>query len=40
MFAAYTEFSSLPWRADAEPKVKEFVYIAFDTPRPTCTPRA
>jgi alkylhydroperoxidase/carboxymuconolactone decarboxylase family protein YurZ len=32
MFAAYTEFSSLPWRAGRlEPKVKEFIYIAFDT---------
>ncbi|EXG81632.1 carboxymuconolactone decarboxylase family protein [Cryptosporangium arvum] len=32
MFAAYTEFSSLPWRSGTlEPKVKEFVYIAFDT---------
>ncbi|MEU7873752.1 carboxymuconolactone decarboxylase family protein [Dactylosporangium sp. NPDC049140] len=32
MFAAYTEFSSVPWRTGVlEPKVKEFVYIAFDT---------
>ena len=32
MFAAYTEFSSVPWRSGTlEPKVKEFVYIAFDT---------
>lgn len=32
MFAAYTEFSSVPWRTGTlEPKVKEFVYIAFDT---------
>ena len=31
-FAAYTEFSSVPWRTGSlEPKVKEFVYIAFDT---------
>ena len=31
-FAAYTEFSSVPWRTGTlEPKVKEFVYIAFDT---------
>jgi len=32
MFAAYTEFSSVPWRSGTlEPKVKEFIYIAFDT---------
>jgi alkylhydroperoxidase/carboxymuconolactone decarboxylase family protein YurZ len=32
MFAAYTDFSSVPWRTGTlEPKVKEFVYIAFDT---------
>ena len=32
MFAAYTEFSSVPWRSGTlDPKVKEFVYIAFDT---------
>ena len=32
MFAAYTEFSSVPWRnGTLEPKVKEFIYIAFDT---------
>lgn len=32
IFAAYTEFSSVPWRAGTlEPKVKEFIYIAFDT---------
>jgi alkylhydroperoxidase/carboxymuconolactone decarboxylase family protein YurZ len=32
LFAAYTEFSSVPWRSGTlEPKVKEFVYIAFDT---------
>jgi alkylhydroperoxidase/carboxymuconolactone decarboxylase family protein YurZ len=32
MFAAYTTFSSVPWRTGVlEPKVKEFVYIAFDT---------
>ncbi|MFI5913277.1 carboxymuconolactone decarboxylase family protein [Dactylosporangium sp. NPDC051541] len=32
MFAAYTEFSSVPWRSGPlEPKVKEFIYIAFDT---------
>ncbi|MEV5412695.1 carboxymuconolactone decarboxylase family protein [Thermopolyspora sp. NPDC052614] len=31
-FAAYTEFSSVPWRTGTlEPKVKELVYIAFDT---------
>ncbi len=31
-FAAYTEFSSVPWRQGSlSPKVKEFVYIAFDT---------
>ncbi|HEX3615885.1 MAG TPA: carboxymuconolactone decarboxylase family protein [Solirubrobacteraceae bacterium] len=30
-FEAYTEFSSLPWRSGVlEPKVKEFMYIAFD----------
>ena len=32
LFAAYTEFSSVPWRTGTlEPKVKEFIYIAFDT---------
>ena len=32
LFAAYTEFSSVPWRTGTlAPKVKEFVYIAFDT---------
>jgi AhpD family alkylhydroperoxidase len=32
LFAAYTEFSSVPWRSGPlSPKVKEFVYIAFDT---------
>lgn len=32
IFAAYTEFSSVPWRSGTlEPKVKEFIYIAFDT---------
>lgn len=32
LFAAYTEFSSVPWRhGTLEPKIKEFVYIAFDT---------
>lgn len=32
LLAAYTEFSSVPWRTGPlEPKVKEFVYIAFDT---------
>jgi alkylhydroperoxidase/carboxymuconolactone decarboxylase family protein YurZ len=32
MFDAYTEFSSVPWRTGTlEPKVKEFIYIAFDT---------
>jgi alkylhydroperoxidase/carboxymuconolactone decarboxylase family protein YurZ len=32
IFEAYTEFSSVPWRTGTlEPKVKEFVYIAFDT---------
>lgn len=32
LFAAYTNFSSVPWRSGTlEPKVKEFVYIAFDT---------
>lgn len=31
-FEAYTEFSSVPWVAGPlEPKVKEFIYIAFDT---------
>jgi alkylhydroperoxidase/carboxymuconolactone decarboxylase family protein YurZ len=30
-FEAYTDFSSLPWRSGVlEPKVKEFMYIAFD----------
>jgi alkylhydroperoxidase/carboxymuconolactone decarboxylase family protein YurZ len=32
LFDAYTEFSSVPWRTGTlEPKVKEFIYIAFDT---------
>jgi alkylhydroperoxidase/carboxymuconolactone decarboxylase family protein YurZ len=32
LFAAYTEFSSVPWRQGTlPPKIKEFVYIAFDT---------
>ena len=32
LLAAYTEFSSVPWRSGPlEPKVKELVYIAFDT---------
>lgn len=32
IFAAYTEFSSVPWRTGSlDPKVKELVYIAFDT---------
>ena len=32
LFAAYTEFSSVPWRSGTlSPKLKEFVYIAFDT---------
>lgn len=32
IFTAYTEFSSVPWRTGTlEPKVKEFIYIAFDT---------
>jgi len=30
-FAAYLDFSAVPWRSGVlEPKVKEFVYIAFD----------
>jgi len=32
LFGAYTEFSSHPWRhGTLEPKIKELVYIAFDT---------
>lgn len=32
MLAAYTEFSSVPWRSGSlEPKLKELIYIAFDT---------
>jgi alkylhydroperoxidase/carboxymuconolactone decarboxylase family protein YurZ len=32
IFEAYTEFSSVPWRTGTlEPKIKELVYIAFDT---------
>lgn len=32
LLAAYTEFSSVPWRTGSlEPKVREFIYIAFDT---------
>jgi alkylhydroperoxidase/carboxymuconolactone decarboxylase family protein YurZ len=31
LFAAYLDFSSVPWRTGVlEPKVKELVYIAFD----------
>jgi alkylhydroperoxidase/carboxymuconolactone decarboxylase family protein YurZ len=31
LFAAYVRFSSVPWQTGVlEPKVKEFVYIAFD----------
>ena len=30
-FAAYTEFSSVPWRTGPlDPKIKEFIYIAVD----------
>ncbi|MCG7310727.1 carboxymuconolactone decarboxylase family protein [Brachybacterium sp. ACRRE] len=32
MFEAYVEFSSVPWRSGPlSPKVKELIYIAFDT---------
>jgi len=32
LLAAYTEFSSVPWRTGSlEPKLKEMIYIAFDT---------
>lgn len=32
LFEAYTAFSSVPWKnGTLSPKVKEFVYIAFDT---------
>jgi alkylhydroperoxidase/carboxymuconolactone decarboxylase family protein YurZ len=32
LFAAYTDFSSVPWRTGSlSPKMREFVYIAFDT---------
>ncbi len=32
LFDAYTEFSSVPWRTGTlSPKLKEFMYIAFDT---------
>jgi alkylhydroperoxidase/carboxymuconolactone decarboxylase family protein YurZ len=31
LFAAYTEFSAHPWHhGPLEPKIKEFIYIAFD----------
>jgi alkylhydroperoxidase/carboxymuconolactone decarboxylase family protein YurZ len=31
LFAAYLDFSALPWRSGVlEPKVREFIYIAFD----------
>jgi alkylhydroperoxidase/carboxymuconolactone decarboxylase family protein YurZ len=31
LFAAYLDFSSVPWKTGVlEPKVKEFIYIAFD----------
>lgn len=32
MFEAYLKFSSVPWRTGVlEPKIKELIYIAFDT---------
>lgn len=32
IFDAYTDFSSVPWQTgNLEPKVREFIYIAFDT---------
>ncbi|WP_378148382.1 carboxymuconolactone decarboxylase family protein [Cnuibacter sp. UC19_7] len=32
IFATYTDFSSVPWRTGTlSPKVREFIYIAFDT---------
>jgi alkylhydroperoxidase/carboxymuconolactone decarboxylase family protein YurZ len=32
IFEAYTEFSAVPWRTGTlEPKIKELVYVAFDT---------
>ena len=32
IFATYTDFSSVPWRTGTlSPKVRELVYIAFDT---------
>jgi alkylhydroperoxidase/carboxymuconolactone decarboxylase family protein YurZ len=32
LFEAYTEFSSHPWKnGTLEPKVREFIYMAFDT---------
>lgn len=32
LFEAYTEFSSVPWRTGVlPPKIKELVYVAFDT---------
>jgi alkylhydroperoxidase/carboxymuconolactone decarboxylase family protein YurZ len=32
LLAAYTDFSAVPWRSGTlEPKVKELVYVAFDT---------
>lgn len=32
MFEAFTEYSSIPWRdGPLEPKIKEFIYIAFDS---------
>ncbi len=32
MFAAYTNFSSVPWRTGTlSPKVRELIYITFDT---------
>ena len=31
IFKAYTDFSSVPWKTGPlEPKVKEFIYTAFD----------
>jgi alkylhydroperoxidase/carboxymuconolactone decarboxylase family protein YurZ len=31
LFAAYTDFSAYPWQhGTLEPKIKEFIYIAFD----------
>ncbi len=41
LFEGYLDFSAYPWRHGVlTPKMKEFVYCAFDAARRTCTFRA